>query len=109
MKEAALRLDLLGQFDCLPDGLRPATLRLLLKSLALVGAGVSFDVSAIGTGSQIKLDAPRRYKLVHAFLLSKIYILFSNFISVFFPASINKILLANYIPIANYRSTSSST
>ncbi|MEG5112603.1 hypothetical protein QUB60_07840 [Microcoleus sp. A2-C5] len=70
---------------------------------------MSLDAGAIGTGSQIKLDAPHRYKLVHAFLLSKIYILFSNFISVFLAASIDKILLANYIQITDYRSTSSST
>ncbi|MEG3940323.1 hypothetical protein QT995_19465 [Microcoleus sp. S36b_A3] len=56
---------------------------------------VCLYVGAIGTGSKIKLDAPPRYKLLHAFLLSKIYILFSNFNSVFLAADIDKILLAN--------------
>ncbi|PSB25666.1 hypothetical protein C7B69_12360 [filamentous cyanobacterium Phorm 46] len=89
MKEAALRLDLVRQFDCLPD-------RLLLKSIALVGAGVSLDVSAIGTGSQIKLKTATRYKLLYALSASKLYIFFSNFVSVFPAVFIYKVLLFNY-------------
>ncbi|WP_373538185.1 hypothetical protein [Microcoleus sp.] len=57
LKEHDPRLDLIYEFDCLPDGLRPATLRLLLN--ILVGAGALYLSMQVRSARVAKLSLTR--------------------------------------------------
>ncbi|MEG4799641.1 hypothetical protein QUB63_09570 [Microcoleus sp. ARI1-B5] len=68
MKEAAIRLDLLCQFDCLPD-------RLSLKNRVFLGEPCLWMRMRSARAAQFSLTQLRAYKSLHVLRPSKIYIL----------------------------------
>jgi len=72
LKEPALRLNLRREFDCLPD-------RLLLKSIALVGALCLSMRMRSARVAKFSLTQLRAYQSLHVLHRSKNYILIVKF------------------------------